>query len=209
MPTLKQVKNITYFTKGHRGLLYIGDYKKKKVVIKTEKKESQAIGRIENEVNYLKILNKKGIGPELYVYDKKFTYFVCQYIDGAFFPIWLEHSTKNNKAMIKKTIKNIFTQCFRMDKQKINKEEMHHPYKHIIIEKATKKPILIDFERCHKSQEPVNVTQFSSYLISNFMILLLKEKGIKVNKDKVIAAAKKYKKEMSKKNLDKIVSLVK
>ena len=30
---LKEVKNIQYFTKGNRGLLYTGNYKKKKVVI--------------------------------------------------------------------------------------------------------------------------------------------------------------------------------
>lgn len=205
MPTLKQVKNITYFTKGHRGLLYIGEYKKKKVVIKTERKDSEAIDRVENEINYLKILNKKGIGPQLYFYDKKSTYFAYEYIDGDFFPIWLEHSTKKNKTLIKKIIKNVFTQCFRMDKIKVNKEEMHHPYKHIIIEKTTKKPIMVDFERCHKSIEPANVTQFSSYIISSFMSNLLKEKGIKVNRDKIIAAAKKYKKDMSKKNMNNIL----
>ncbi len=207
---LKQIENIKYFTKGHRGLLYIGDYKKKRFVIKTERKDSTAIGRVENEVNYLKILNEKGIGPKLFFYDKKkFTYFVYEYIDGEFFPIWLEHHAKKNKALIKKIIKNVFVQCFRMDKLKTNKEEMHHPYKHIIIDKKTKKPILVDFERCHKSKEPRNVTQFCSYIISGFMINLLKEKGIKVNEKKIIEAAKKYKKKVSKKNLDKIVSLVK
>ncbi len=208
MPTIKQVKNITYLTKGHRGLLYIGDYKNKKVVIKTERKESQAMDRIENEINYLKILNPKGIGPKLLFYDKKFTYFVCEYIDGDFFPIFLEHQTKKNKALIKKIIKNVFTQCFRMDKLKTNKEEMHHPYKHIIIDKKTKKPVMVDFERCHKSKEPVNVTQFSSYIISGFITNALKDRGIKVNKEKVIAAAKKYKKKISKQNLDKIISLI-
>lgn len=209
MPTLKQIKNINYFTKGHRGLLYIGDYKKKKVVIKTERKDSKAVGRIENEVNYLKILNKKGIGPKLYFHDKKFTYFVYEYIDGWFFPIFLEHSTKKNKNLIKKIIKSVFVQCFRMDKIKVNKEEMHHPYKHIIIESKTKKPVLVDFERCHKTKEPVNVTQFSSYVISDFMRNLLKERGIKVDREKIIAAAKKYKKKISKVNLDKIIALMK
>ena len=209
MPTLKQIKNTTYLTKGHRGILYIGDYKKKKVVIKTERKDSEAIGRIENEVNYLKILNKKSIGPKLYFYDKKFTYFVYQYIDGPFFPLFLEHSTKKNKVLIKKIIKQVFIQCFRMDKIKTNKEEMHHPYKHIIIENKTKKPILVDFERCHKTKEPKNVTQFSTYIISDFITNLLKERVIKVNKDKEIAAAKKYKKKISKANLDKIINLVK
>ena len=206
---LKQIQNITYFTKGHRGILYIGDYKNKKVVIKTERKESEAIARIENEINYLKILNEKGIGPELYFHDKKFTYFVYEFIDGEFFPIFLEHSTKKNKNLIKKIIKNVFTQCFRMDKINTNKEEMHHPYKHIIIDKISKKPIMVDFERCHKTQDPKNVTQFSTYFISDFMVKLLKEKGIKVNREKIIAAAKKYKKDMCKKNLDRIISFIK
>ncbi|MBW2975764.1 hypothetical protein KY366_08655 [Candidatus Woesearchaeota archaeon] len=209
MPTIKQIKNITYFTKGHRGLLYIGDYKKKKVVIKTERKDSEAVGRVENEVNYLKVLNEKGIGPELLFYDKKSTYFVYGYVDGLFFPIFLERSAKKNRNLIKRIIKSIFIQCFRMDKLKINKEEMHHPYKHIIIENKTKKPVLIDFERCHKSKEPKNVTQFCSYIISDFMLNMLKDKGIKINKERIIKAAKGYRKDVSKKRLDKITSLIK
>jgi putative serine/threonine protein kinase len=209
MPTLKSVKNTSYFTKGHRGILYTGEYKKKKVVIKTERKDSQALGRVENEVKYLKILNEKGIGPKLFFHDRKFTYFVYEFIDGDFFPIFLEHSTKKNKNLIKKIIRNIFIQCFRMDKIKVNKEEMHHPYKHIIIDKNTKKPVLVDFERAHKSREPRNVTQFSSYIISDFITSTLKERGIKVNREKIIAAAKKYKKDIKKANLDKIITHVK
>ena len=207
---LKEIKNIEYFTKGHRGLLYLGDYKKKKVVIKTERKDSEAVGRIENEVNYLKILNKKGIGPKLLFYDnKKFTYFVYEYIEGDFFPIFLEHSSKKNKNLIKKIIKNVFIQCFRMDRLKTDKEEMHHPFKHIIIQKKTKKPVLIDFERCHKDPEPKNVTQFCSYIISDFITKGLKERGIKANREKIIKAAKEYRKMIGKKNLDKIVNLTK
>jgi len=205
---LKEVKGITYFTKGHRGLLYIGNYKNKKVVIKTERKDSEAIGRVENEINYLKILNKKRIGPKLLFFDKKFTYFVYEYVDGIFFPIFLEHCSKKNKTLIKKIIRNVFIQCFRMDKLKTDKEEMHHPYKHIVIEKKSKKPVLLDFERCHKTKEPKNVTQFSSYIISSSMMELLKKKGFKVSKQKIIKAAKEYRKKISKENMDKIVSLI-
>src|SRR3989338_9483109 len=88
---LKEIQNIQYFTKGHRGILYIGDYKKKKAVIKTERKDSMAMDRVQNEINYLKILNPGGIGPKLLFYDKKFTYFVYEYIYGDFFPIFLQH----------------------------------------------------------------------------------------------------------------------
>ena len=43
---------------------------KKKVVIKIKNPKSEALGRMENEANYLKILNKKGIGPKFIRYDK-------------------------------------------------------------------------------------------------------------------------------------------
>ena len=95
-----------------------------------------------------------------------------------------------------------------MDKMNIDKEEMHHPYKHIIIEKKSKKPVLIDFERCHKTIDQKNVTQFCSYIISDFMLNVLKQKGIKVNVEKMIDSARKYKKEMSKKNLERITHLI-
>jgi len=204
---IKDIKNIEFLAKGHRGLLFIGNYKKKKLVIKMKNPKSEAIDRMENEVNHLKILNKKKIGPKFLFYDKKKDCFVYEYVDGEFLPIFIEHT--DNKNLIKKIIKQVFIQCYRMDQLKTNKKEMHHPYKHIIIEKKTKKPVLIDFERCHKSLKPVNVTQFSTYIMSSFIIGLLKQKKIKVNKEKVIAAAKKYKKNVSKKNLDKIIGLVK
>jgi len=205
---LKEIKNIEYFTKGHRGLLYIGSYKGKKVVIKTKLAKSKAVGRMENEAYFLEILNKKKIGPKFLYYDKKKDFLVYEYVEGEFFPIFIKHLGRENKNLIKKIIKQVFTQCFRMDKLKVNKEEMHHPYKHIIIN-AKKKPVLLDFERCHKSKEPVNVTQFSSYIISGHMTDLLKDKGFKINREKIIAAAKRYKKDVSKKNLDNILNLIK
>ena len=131
---LKEIKNIVYFTKGHRGLLYTGNYKGKQVVIKTKLAKSEAVGRMENEAKFLEILNKKNIGPKLIHYDKKKDFLVYEYVDGKFFPILIKHLDKKNKNLIKKIIKQIFTQCFRMDRLKVNKEEMHHPYKHIIID---------------------------------------------------------------------------
>ncbi|MBL7054560.1 hypothetical protein ISS05_02285, partial [Candidatus Woesearchaeota archaeon] len=206
---IEEIKDITYFTKGHRGLLYVGNYKKKKVVIKKKLAKSKAVGRIENEANSLKILNKKNIGPKLVYYDKTKDFLVYEYVDGELFPIFVRHLDKKNKNLIKKIIKQIFIQCFRMDQLKMNKEEMHHPYKHILIEAKTKKPVLLDFERCHYSNEGVNVTQFSSYIISGSITELLKQTGIKVNREKVIEAAKKYKRDVNKKNLDKLIQEVK
>ena len=196
----KGLKNIKKFARGHRGLLYKACLKKKEVVIKTKKPESEAKGRIANETKWIKILNKHKIGPKLLFSGKG--YFAYEFVKGDFILDFIE---KNNKENIIKTIKNIFNQLYIMDKLKVDKEEMHHPLKHVIIDK---KPVLIDFERCKITKKPKNVTQFCQFLMSGGTLVLLKQKGIKLNKGKVINLAKTYKKEQTKENINKILNIL-
>lgn len=188
----KGLKNLEYFTKGHRGILFKCDYKGKKAVIKAKLPESEAIGRMENEGKWLKILNKKGIGPKLFFANKDF--FVYEYIPGPFIIKGLEKLDK--KATIK-ILKSVFDQMFILDKLNVDKEEMHHPYKHVIITKNDK-PVLVDFERCHKTLKPKNVTQFCQCISSMSKI----NKKIKINREKIIKLAQQYKKNQNKENLE-------
>ena len=80
---------------------------------------------------------------------------------------------------------------------------MHHPIKHIIVNKN--KPCIIDFERVHFSQNPKNVTQFCQFLISGYLNKLLKNKGININKNNLIQLAKIYKNNQINKNFKKII----
>ena len=196
----KGLKNIKKFARGHRGLLYKANLKKKLVAIKTKKPESEAKGRIANETKWIKILNKHKIGPKLLFSGKG--YFAYEFVKGDFILDFIE---KNNKEDIIKTIKSVFNQLYIMDKLKVDKEEMHHPLKHVIIDK---KPVLIDFERCKITKKPKNVTQFCQFLMSGSTGILLKQKKINLNKDKIINLAKTYKKEQTKKNLNKILSIL-
>jgi len=191
------LRNIKKFAKGHRGLLYKASLKNKKIVIKTKNPKSKAKARIANEIKWIKILNKHNIGPKLLFSGRKC--FIYEFIEGDFILDFIE---KNNKENIIETIKNVFNQLYVMDSLKVDKEEMHHPLKHIIIDK---KPVLIDFERCKKTKKPKNITQFCQFLMSKGTEALLKQKSIKLNKDKIINLAKTYKKEQTKSNLNKIL----
>jgi len=195
------ITKIQYFTKGHRGMLFTGLYNKKKVTIKIKNPESKAVGRIKNEANYLKIINKKNIGSKL-LYSTK-DYFVYEFVPGDFI---LDYVVKNDKKSIIKMISNIFQQCFILDSLRLDKEEMHHPIKHIIIKQ---KPVLLDFERMHPVNKPKNVTQFCQFLISKRVRGLLKKKKIFVNTKKIMDLAKQYKHNLSKENLKKIVETFK
>lgn len=218
----KNITDINYFTHGKRGDIFTGTFSKSvsknvsgikslkksseptineiKVAVKVKRKESKADGRIENEANWLKLLNKRKIGPKLLFHEKD--YLVCQFAEGDFILQWIARSrgAKQKKA-ISKILNDILEQCFVMDKLGINKEEMHHPLKHIIIDKNNL-PTLLDFERCSKTKKPKNVTQFIEF-ICRFKEEFEK-KDFMVNVEKLRELAKEYKHEISKQSLEMI-----
>ncbi len=147
--------NLQPFSKGKRGLIYTFKKNKTLIALKIKNPESRAFNRIENEINFLKLLNKYKIGPKLIEYCEN--YFCYKFIEG----ITLKEFLKENKNP-KKVLDKIMDQCKILDKLKINKEEMHKPLKNIII--ANNIPVLIDFERCHYTSRPKNVNQFKEFL---------------------------------------------
>ena len=198
----KRIKNVKYFSRGHRGILFKGNYKNKNAIIKSKNPKSEAIGRIQNEAKWLAKLNKHKIGPKLLIVDNKNSYFACEYLAGSFIGDYLERSGK--KSIIK-ILKKTFAQLYALDRLKIDKEEMHHPLKHIIV--RGNEPYLIDFERAHFSQNPKNVTQFCQYMLRNHE--LLKHKKINFDKEKIMEFAKIYKSNPSTNNFKKLAGLIK
>lgn len=190
------LKNKEYFAKGKRSIVYKGNFKGKKAIQKVIKGTAPP-NIIKNETKWLKKLEKYKIGPKLYKEGRN--YMICEFVKGKRIMDWLK---EHNKKEIKKTIKEILKQCRILDKLKVNKKELQRPVKHIIIGKTAK---MIDFERCKETKNPKNVTQFCQFLTSKNMKQVLKEKDIKIDKDKLITLLKKYKKEQTEKNFKEIM----
>ena len=174
-----------YFNKGHRGIIYT-DLNRKIIVKISDKK------RILNEVKWLKKLNRYKIGPKLIIYNSN--YLILRHIKGKKI---LDYLKESNKKQILPVIKEILLQCRILDKLKINKLEMHHPVKHIII---NRKVNLIDFERAYKTKNTKNLTQFCQFLLSKKVQDLLMQKNIFLDKNKFILILKKYKKKQNESN---------
>ncbi|MEK6816717.1 MAG: hypothetical protein AABY09_03825 [Nanoarchaeota archaeon] len=183
--------------KGRRGLVYKTKYRGKDAVIKVENPQSKAFERIENEAHWLKILNRHSIGPKFYKLEKGSL--IREYVEGDLILDFLENGSKKKTIAV---LKDIFMQCRKMDRLRVNKLEMHKPVKHILV---GNKPVMIDFERCHITQKPKNVTQFSQFLISKQVKPLLLKKGLYFETEEVIEANKDYKNKPSEKGFENIL----
>ncbi|MFH1065502.1 MAG: hypothetical protein V1734_03290 [Nanoarchaeota archaeon] len=181
----KKEHKLEYYAKGKRSFVYRLKYKNKDAILKHEREDSTAICRIRNEANWLRTLNKKGIGPELYHEGEGFI--VIQFVNGTRIIEWAEKAEKED---LRKMLLNVIKQCRKMDIMQVSKEEMHNPRKHVIIDKT---PVMIDFERCHVDITPKNVTQFCQFLMSEKFHQILEAKGIEFDKGKIIAWLKSYK----------------
>ncbi len=193
------ITGIKKLASGHRGEIYTGIWKGKKVAIKRQL-PALKFDTITNEIKVLKKINKYKIGPKLLLVKNKC--FIYEFISGDFIEKFAEG---HDKKQIKKVLLDVFNQCFILDKLKLNKEEMHHPYKHIVV---GKKAVLLDFERCKPTSDPKNVSQFCQYIISSRLSEIMRNKGFRIDKNKIIELSKQYKKDFSNKNFNAITDLL-
>ncbi|MAG52486.1 MAG: hypothetical protein CMH62_00815 [Nanoarchaeota archaeon] len=174
-----QLKSLKYFSKGKRSKVYTALYKNKKVIVKYS-------NRSLIEAKWLKKLKKLKFIPKLISSDKNTL--VMEFIEGKTINDYIK-KTKNPKLILKQILK----QCYELDKLEINKLELTNPYKHILIK--NKKAKMIDFERCYKTENPKNVTQFTEFLMRKRLI-----------DRKITPLLKNYKKNKTKTNFSKILS---
>ncbi len=192
------LQDIVRFDRGKRGVIYVGKRKGKKVAIKTAKTDL-TIQNIIHEGTTLKQLNKLKIGPKLILATPE--YFSYEFVEGEFI---LDFAEKASKKKLLAVTEDVLLQCRVLDKVGVTKFEMTHPIKHVIVQKNNV-PVMIDFERCRKTDKPKNVTQFVSFIAKGPLGKLLVSKGIKIDSDRLLSLAQEYKHNLTDKSFKEIV----
>lgn len=193
----KGVTSIAFLDRGKRGMIFTGCLDNKKVAVKIKRPSSKAVDKVKNESRWLREMNKLGIGPRLLFSSDD--YVAYEFAPGNMI---LDYCKDASKRDILNVVTEVFRQCFVMDSHKVDKEEMHHPVKHIVIGEQV---VMIDFERMHVSVRPKNVTQFCQFVASGKFFQILKDKGIIFDPDKILFLAKEYKKSYSETDLKNIL----
>ncbi len=197
----KGLAGIIKFAKGHRGIIFTAVKGRKRIAVKVQRRDTAARGAVEHESVMLKTLNMHGIGSKLLFSGRDFM--VYEFVEGDFLP---EFAGRAGKSNLKRVLKKVLEQCRAMDVLGVNKEEMHHPHKHIVVTKAGE-PVLLDFERARNTERPHNVTQFCQYVTSRKLRQITGEK-INIRAEELRKLAASYKKEMSEESFEEIKSVI-
>ena len=126
------------------------------------------------EVKYLLTLQPFGFVPKIYRFDPENLEIEMEIIKGVSIAELLEAGSREEVLEVLEKCMDI---CFKLDKMGIQKCEMNHPDKHIIVShsRSELRPIFIDFERAYDTKHPKNVTQFAVYIANRVEFLNLRE----------------------------------
>ena len=182
----QHIHDVRFIAQGKRGEVFRGTLKGKPVAIKRLRKDTEARLAVEREISFTKMLNRHGIGPKYLLRGDD--YAVREFVEGVTFSEFLP---KASVLQARKVLRQVIRQCATMDAMGISKEEMLRPVKDLLITKEGK-AVLIDFERCHRTEKPHNVTQFFQF-ITRRMAADLRKKGIVIDPAAVEQLLKRYK----------------
>ncbi len=204
------MESISYLSKGKRGIVYQGIINNKELnlsnqrcVIKVQSEKTNAIDVIRKESDWTIKMNKFGIGPKYYLSKHniadKIQFISREFIEGDLILDWMEKN-KENKESIKEILLDILNQCYILDQNRLEKQEMTKPLKHIIITRDNK-PVQIDFERVRNVQIPSNVTQYLQFLSSRHL-----QPYIDVDREETVNLSKEYLEKKSTENIIKYLN---
>ena len=189
-----------YVGHGHRGTVTVrterlGDGAVRSVATKA-RRGSAPPHAMRREAEFLRVVNRHGIGPRLLGAADDGESVRYEYVRGL--PI-LEHIQQPavNREHVLDILQQVFVQLHVLDTLRLNKHEMTWPAEHILVERAPSgrqgavappeawegwRPVLIDFERCTAdAAKPRNVTQFLQFLATPTVSGILAQKRVGVD----------------------------
>jgi len=163
-------------------------------------------GSMLREAEAIRRVNSLNIGPRLQGASANFI--VMEYIQGKLLPVWVETLKGRGKvARLRKVLRMILEDCFKLDMAGIDHGELSFAPKHIIIE-ATDRPRIIDFETASFTRRPSNVTSISQYLfIGSKTAKNIRRILGKIDDTALIKVLKAYKNDKSRESFQRIITI--
>lgn len=199
----KRVLGIPVLGKGCVSIVVIAYVDDGKLALKIRRVDADR-SKMQREAQMLRKANSIHVGPKLLRVSKNFI--LMQFIDGFLLPKWLEK--RRGKREIKRVLREVLEQCWRLDEAGLDHGELSHAPKHVIIDK-TNRPYIVDFETASINRKPSNVTSISQFLFfSGSVAKMVNERLGKINREGLVEALRIYKANVNRENFEKLFWLL-
>jgi putative serine/threonine protein kinase len=197
----KEVFNIPVLGKGYLGVVTIAYRNMEKMALKIRRVDAVR-SRMQCEAKMLKKANSVSVGPKLLGVSENFL--LMQFIDGDLLPRWLE-SARGEKAQIRKVLREVLEQCWRLDTVGLDHGELNRAPKHIIINKKDN-PVIVDFETASLIRKSSNVTSICQFLfISGTVAKKVAENLGEKDRETIIDVLRRYKNDRTRENFEGVL----
>jgi len=186
--------------KGCVGIVTIAYVNGEKVALKIRRVDADR-ARMQHEAEMLRKANSVRVGPRLLGVSRNFL--LMQFIDGVLLPEWLVKH--RGKALVRKVLREVLEQCWRLDRAGLDHGELSHAPKHIIIYKKGV-PCIVDFEAASLNRRPSNVTSICQFLfISGAVAGKVAKKLGEKDKKAIVEALRQYKNDRRRENFERVL----
>jgi putative serine/threonine protein kinase len=195
--------NIPVLGKGYVGIVVIAQRYGQRLALKIRRVDADRKDLL-HEAKMLAKANSACVGPTLVDSSKNFL--LMQLIEGDLLPAWLK--ANKEKSMVRQVLCELIEQCWQLDMAGLDHGELSKAPKHVIIDHY-QQPWIVDFETSSDRRTPTNVTAICQYLIMSGGPIPRKLSEIlgERNRDEVVEALRRYKKEKTRKNLDRLMQV--
>jgi len=191
--------------KGCVGIVVLALRENERVAVKILRTDAGR-SNLDHEASMLRLANSVNVGPALLNASRNFL--VMEYVEGLLFPDWVRGlKGRGRKRRLQGVLVALLEACYRLDQIRLDHGELSRAPKHILVDDRDQ-PELVDFETASNQRRPSNVTSIIQYLLvgSDLSKLIRRIRG-PLHRSALIAALKRYKKDRSFENFQKIVRI--
>lgn len=203
----KMAFNVPVLGKGCVGIVVTAHTDRGKAALKIRRVDADRAG-MQQEAEMLRKANAIEVGPNLL--DVTENFLLMEFIEGTLLPKWVEMSSgKGTRARIRRVLRNVLEQCWRLDEEGLDHGELSTAPKHILVD-VNDEPCIVDFETASVNRRVSNVTSICQYLfLGSHVAKMIKRKLGKIDKAQLIETLRFYKQGRTRENFENILDTCK
>jgi putative serine/threonine protein kinase len=200
----KTIYGVSVLGKGYVGVVVVATMDERKVALKIRRVDADRTG-MQYEAEMLRKANSVDVGPSLI--DATENFLIMEFVEGTLLPKWAEEVNGRVKSRIRRVLRAVLEQCWRLDEISLDHGELSRAPKHIIV-KENDKPCMIDFETASLSRRVSNVTSICQYLfIGSHIAKMIANRVGEVDREGLIKALREYKQMRTQESFERVLDV--